>query len=187
MITMDVLKADKTRNNTFNTSINFDNPLPRELNTELDTKTVTQIKTGKNYVLNILYHYIIREWQQKSNVQRHYTFQHKTSKSVLSFLRMLTTRHCPDSLAACCCCWWWASAIQLLTEISAHWAHSSKPAAVGLLLWAHAGTDRDGQIPYRYTDPAAHTMQAVTSYQKPTQSVYKFSYTHRNRQHKQST
>jgi len=61
MITMDVLKADKTRNNTFNTSINFDNPLPRELNTELDTKTVTQIKTGKNYVLNILYHYIIRE------------------------------------------------------------------------------------------------------------------------------
>ena len=33
------------------------------------------------------------------------------------------------------------------------WAHSSKPAAAGLLLWAHAGIEKQtgGQTPYRYT------------------------------------
>jgi len=35
--------------------------------------------------------------------------------------------------------------------------------AAGLLLWAHAGTDR--QTPYRFTDPAPHTMQAVLTTQ----------------------
>jgi len=33
------------------------------------------------------------------------------------------------------------------------------PAAVGLLLWAQAGTD--GRTPYRYANPAPHTTRAV--------------------------
>jgi len=38
-------------------------------------------------------------------------------------------------------------------------AHSSEPAAAGLLLWAHAGTD--GRTPYSFTDPVPHTMRVV--------------------------
>ena len=37
--------------------------------------------------------------------------------------------------------------------------HSSDPTALGLLLWAHAGTD--GRTQYRFIDPALHTMRAV--------------------------
>ena len=42
------------------------------------------------------------------------------------------------------------------------WAHSSKPAAAGLLLWAHAGIEKQtgGQTPYRYTGPAPHAGSA---------------------------
>ena len=38
-------------------------------------------------------------------------------------------------------------------------AHSSKPAAAGLLLRAHAGTD--GRTQYRFTDPVPHTKRAM--------------------------
>ena len=41
-----------------------------------------------------------------------------------------------------------------------HQVHSNKPTAVGLLLRAHAGRDR--QTPDHYTDHAPHTMQAVS-------------------------
>ena len=45
----------------------------------------------------------------------------------------------------------------------AHLAHGSKPAAAGLLLWAHAGTDRrtEGRTRYRFIDSALHTVQTV--------------------------
>jgi len=48
----------------------------------------------------------------------------------------------------------------------ARWAHSSKPAAAGLLLWARAGTDRlaDRQMdgpPHRFTYPAPHIMSSA--------------------------
>ena len=41
---------------------------------------------------------------------------------------------------------------------------SSKPAAVGLLLWARPGTARgtDRLTPYCYIDPAQHTLRAVS-------------------------
>ena len=53
------------------------------------------------------------------------------------YLHMLTTRHCPYSPAAR------HHAPYHNRSISpAGWAHSSKPAAAGLLLWAHIGTDR---------------------------------------------
>jgi len=38
-------------------------------------------------------------------------------------------------------------------------AHGSNPAAAGLLLWAHAGTDR--RTPYIFIVPDLHTTQAV--------------------------
>jgi len=38
-------------------------------------------------------------------------------------------------------------------------AHGSNPAAAGLLLWAHAGTDR--RTPYSFIVPDLHTTQAV--------------------------
>ena len=43
-------------------------------------------------------------------------------------------------------------------------SHNSKLAAAGLLLWAHAGTDRrtDGRTRYRFVEPASRTMQAVS-------------------------
>ena len=45
----------------------------------------------------------------------------------------------------------------------ARWAHSSKPATAGLtpmLRQSHAGSDRqtDGRTPYRFINPAPHTM-----------------------------
>jgi len=63
-------------------------------------------------------------------------------KSALSFLRTLTTRHCPQSPAArrvdesrpC----------SDRSKLPARRAHSSKPAAAGLLLWARTGTDNSG-------------------------------------------
>jgi len=63
----------------------------------------------------------------------------------------LTTWHCPHLPAA-------AAAIYRYSP--ARRAHSSKPAAVGLplwaglLLWAHAGTDRRTDTVYRFIDPA---------------------------------
>jgi len=38
----------------------------------------------------------------------------------------------------------------------ARWAHSSKPAGAGFAAVAHAGTDE--RTPYRYIDPALHTI-----------------------------
>jgi len=52
---------------------------------------------------------------------------------MFSYLRTLTTWHCPHSLAA-------AAAMEPISP--ARLAHSSKSAAADLLLWAHAGTDR---------------------------------------------
>jgi len=50
-----------------------------------------------------------------------------------------------------------------ISPIPVRWAHSSKPAVEALLLCNHAGTDRrtDGRTPYRFIDPAPHTMSAV--------------------------
>jgi len=55
--------------------------------------------------------------------------------SVLSHLCTLTTWHCPHSLAAC-------RSYNSRSISPTRRAHSSKCAAAGLLLWAHAGTDR---------------------------------------------
>jgi len=44
---------------------------------------------------------------------------------------------------------------------SARRAHSCKPAAVGLLPWVHAGTNRKTQ--YRFIDPAPHTVRTVAT------------------------
>jgi len=78
------------------------------------------------------------------------------NKSVFSLLCMLTTWHCPHSPTA-------AAERQPCSSRSmspARRAHSSKPAAAGLPLWAHAGTDRrtDTTLLHR---PAPHTMQAT--------------------------
>ena len=59
-----------------------------------------------------------------------------TNQSVFSFLHTLTAWHCPHSPAA-------AAEHRPFSSRSispAHRAHSSKPAAAGLLLCAHAGT-----------------------------------------------
>jgi len=76
-------------------------------------------------------------------------------KSVFSCLCMLTTWHCQHPPTACRC-------YRNRSISAACWAHSSKPAAVGLLLWDHAGTDRwaDIQTLYCFTDPAVHNLQA---------------------------
>ena len=66
-----------------------------------------------------------------------------------SYLRTLTTWHCPHSPAARRCC---------SNRSPLRQAHSSKPAS---------GTngqidgETDGRTPYRFTDPAPHTMRAV--------------------------
>ena len=62
---------------------------------------------------------------------------------------MLKTWHCPHSIASS----------PLISP--ALWAHNSKPAATGLLLWTHAGTDeRTDAVPF-HRPAAPHTMRAV--------------------------
>jgi len=68
-------------------------------------------------------------------------------KSVFSFLRMLTMWHCPPHKTAAEC------------RPCSNRSISPTRRVPGLLLWAHAGTDR--QTPYHYIDPAPKTMQAV--------------------------
>ena len=67
------------------------------------------------------------------------------NKSAVSFVRTLLTWHCPHSPAAC------RTNRPIFPVL---WAHSSISAAAGLLLWAHAGTDRqtDGRTLYRHVD-----------------------------------
>jgi len=60
--------------------------------------------------------------------------------------------HCPHLPVTHCCC-----SNRLIS--AACLAHTSRPAAAGLLMWAYAGTD--GQTLYHFLDPALHTMQAV--------------------------
>ena len=69
----------------------------------------------------------------KYNLKSLKTFKLEENKSVFSYLRTLTTWHCPHSAAARRCC--------SNRSIPPRWAHSSKSAAAGLLLCAHAGTD----------------------------------------------
>ena len=54
---------------------------------------------------------------------------------LFSYLRILTTWHCPRSSTACRCCSNWSIAPSCR-------AYRSRPAAAGLLVWACAGTDR---------------------------------------------
>jgi len=57
-----------------------------------------------------------------------------SNMSVFSYLRTLTTWHCPHSPATRCCC-------SNRSISPARWAHGKKLVAAGLLLWAHARTD----------------------------------------------
>ena len=69
-----------------------------------------------------------------STVATCYKYCTSAAQSVFSFLRTLTTWHCPHLSAA--------RRYYSIQSISpALRAHSSKPAAAGLLLWAHAATD----------------------------------------------
>ena len=77
---------------------------------------------------------------RKYSARMHVFFRISLVCLVLSYLRTLTTWHCPHSPAACPYCR--ARAMQQSVVISARRAHSSKPAAAALLLWAHVGTDR---------------------------------------------
>jgi len=77
---------------------------------------------------------------RKYSARMHVFFRISLVCLVLSYLRTLTTWHCPHSPAACPYCR--ARAMQQSFVISACRAHSSKPAAAALLLWAHVGTDR---------------------------------------------
>ena len=82
--------------------------------------------------------------------------------AAFSYLRTLTTWHCPHSPAARRCC-------SNRSVSPARRAHSSKPAEAGLLLWIHPVTDRrmdtrmDTGTPHHFIglDPATHTMWAV--------------------------
>jgi len=65
------------------------------------------------------------------------------------YLRTLTTRQCPQSPASRSC--------SNRSLYPACRAHSSKPAAAGLLLCAHAGTDtRTDTVPFRRPYSAYH-------------------------------
>ena len=57
--------------------------------------------------------------------------------------------HCPHSPATPCCC-------SNRSILLARRAHSSKPAAAGLL-------QTDGQTPYRFVDSVPHTMRACAN------------------------
>jgi len=68
------------------------------------------------------------------------------------YLRTLTTRQCPQSPAGRSC------SNRLLYPAGR--AHSSKPAAAGLLLCAHAGQTHE-RTPYPFVDLTPHTMWVV--------------------------
>ena len=77
------------------------------------------------------------------------------NKSVFSYLRTLTTRHCAHLLTARRCCG------NRLISVT-----GSKPAArsySGRMGQVDRRTDRrtNGWTPYRFIDPAPHTMRAV--------------------------
>jgi len=89
---------------------------------------------------------------------------------VFSYLRMLTTWHCPHSLASRCM-------LQQSIDVSCRRAHSNKPAAS--CCSGRVG-QTDGQTPYRFIDPASHTMRAVPiksciTYELESVVIYKFS------------
>ena len=89
---------------------------------------------------------------------------------VFSYLRMLTTWHCPHSLASRCM-------LQQSIDVSCRRAHSNKPAA--RCCSGRVGQS-DGQTPYRFIDPASHTMRAVPiksciTYELESVVIYKFS------------
>ena len=89
-----------------------------------------------------------------------YTELHIYSETnVFSFLRTPTPWHCPHSHAAATKC----------RPCSNRHLMPAGPTA-GLLLLAHVRTD--GRTPYRYTDPAPHTMRAPDSANK--QRCYTF-------------
>ena len=84
------------------------------------------------------------------------------NKSVFSFIRMLTTWHYPQLPASChCCC---VPGSNRLTSTT-HPADSSNPAAVGVLLRIHAGTDR-------WTDTVPFHRPRSTYYTDSTVSIY---------------
>jgi len=76
-------------------------------------------------------------WSISASVSEVISYNHVVIDltSVLSHLCTLTTWHCPHSLAAC-------RSYNSRSISPTRRAHSSKSAAAGLLLWAHAGTDR---------------------------------------------
>jgi len=89
------------------------------------------------------------------------------NKSVFSYLRTLTTWHCPHSHGARCCC-------SSRSLSPARRAHNSRPAVAGLLLWAHAETD--GRTPYRFRDAASRTVRtAPTKRLTARESVARFT------------
>ena len=78
-------------------------------------------------------------------------------KSVFSFLQMLTKWHCPHLPAAAAECRQCSN-----RSISpARRAHCSKPAAAGLVLWAHARTDRQMDTVPLQRPHSQHTMWVV--------------------------
>ena len=89
----------------------------------------------------------------------------KNYKSVLSFLRQLTTWHCPHLLLRAVLRLH-AAGHAAIDRPPARRAHSSKPAAACRVRPAN-GTDRktdrhtDGRTPYRHIDSALYTMRAV--------------------------
>ena len=92
----------------------------------------------------------------------------KISKSVFSFLRTLTKWHCPPLLLSAD-----------YAAIDRAPAHSSKPAAVGLLLWAQCPCwDRqtDRQTVY-CADPAPRTSLCAVPIQAEKQNAVGFALT----------
>jgi len=87
------------------------------------------------------------------HLSRRRLFRFCVYTNVSSYLRTLTTRHCPHSPAARRCC-------SDRSASPARLAHSSKSAAAGLLLWDR---QTDGRTPCRFVDPAVHTVRALAT------------------------
>jgi len=83
---------------------------------------------------------------------------------VFSYLRTLTTWHCPQPLAARRCC-------SNRSVSFASRAHSSKSVAPGLLLWADAGSDSDGRKD-RWTDGPADRRSRTVPFHRPCSVHY---------------
>jgi len=94
---------------------------------------------------------VVHRWRPILTVVGSALFAHYTYKSVLSHLRTLATRHCPPH-----------GSCSNRSISPARRAHSSKPAAAGLLLCARAGSDHRTTA-YRFTDPASHIYYAGTA------------------------